>query len=193
MKKTIGFTLVLMLLGSTMFGQMDRLMPHFGFMYEMVSVKRTDAPSTDRPVLFPYYGLNLGANYVLLHSNDQVSLGVEPNVNFAIFPTGTGGLGLLAQTPVFLMAKVGANCTPFNQQKIGIGAGIGVNYTYARYDGPDINTSYVAPAAIGEISLNLRSAVYILRGHFNLYPVQQNIGLEEYDFGNFGFGLVYGF
>ena len=189
MKKILGLIVMLFLAGSTLFGQLDRIMPHFGFMYEMVTVKAVRDPS---PVLFPYYGLNLGGNFVLMHSNDQFSLGVDPNINFAIFPT-QGGLGLMAQTPVYLLARVGANATPFNEQKIGLGAGIGANYTYARYDGSGIRHGYVAPAAMFELNLNLRSAVYIVRGHWNLYPVQRTINNQEYDFGNFGFGLVYGF
>lgn len=193
MKKIIGLTCMLLFCGSMVFGQLDRIMPHFGFMYEMVTRK---APGDRSPTLFPYYGLNLGGNYVLMHSNDQFSLGVDPNVNFAIFPT-QGGLGLLAQTPVYLLARVGANSTPYNEQKIGLGAGIGANYTYARYDAPTLTdgfrTGYVAPAVMFELNLNLRSAVYIVRGHWNLYPVQRTINNQEYDFGNFGFGLVYGF
>ena len=196
MKKISILALVLLLTGPMAFSQIDKLMPHFGFMYEMITYKRSNAATADRPPI-PYYGLNVGANYVLMHSNDQFSLGVDPNINFAIFPTNYGGLGLLAQAPVFLLGRVGANSTSYNQQKVGLGAGIGLNYTYVRLDPPSgsvgLNHSYVAPAALVELNLNLRSATYILRGHWNLTPTTLDYAGEDYDFGNFGFGIVYGF
>ena len=172
-----------------------------GFGYHIVSTRVPNEPRA-----FPnfFYGLALGMDYVLLHSNDQVSLGVNPNLNFC-FSFGTfSGVSLLAQTPVFLLARVGAGATPYNEQKVGIGAGIGVNSSYLLHDDFNFDRKYrqlfFNPSAVAELTIRTRASDYIFRFNWSLFkPVHEVEPLsgvgpdQELHFGVAGLSIVYSF
>ena len=138
---------------------------------------------------------------MLIHSNDVYSIGVDPNIHGAIQFT-PGFLSYMVQVPVFLLARVGAGATPYNEQRFGIGAGIGGNYSYFRTPDANLNEielGFFAPAAVAEISFKSGGgATYILRAHMNLTSPETNIQQDnpqspQYNMGNFGIGLIYGF
>jgi hypothetical protein len=155
-----------------------------------------------------FYGVTAGMNYVLLHSNDVVSLGLNPNAIFSIQFNRNAQASILASTPVFLLARLGANATPFNEQKFGIGAGVGLNYSYLSQSSQvvdvnqnvytmKINQGFINPSAVVELGINARNWNYIFRLHWSLYKPTHDvrIGLDKYDlrFGTGGLGFLYSF
>lgn len=182
----------------------DKLVPHTGFMYEIITLQDPRNTGTSA-VNFSYYTINLGTYYALAHRNDVVSVGFDAGVNFGInFPfTSQRGtvVTVVTQVPVFAMARVGALSTTYNQQPLGFGVGIGGVYTFfndvADYNtGNKIRASYVVPAAVAELTLKTRGNTITVRGHFSLNQVNALLKGDnrpdlDYNMGNFGFGLIY--
>lgn len=182
----------------------DKLVPHTGFMYEIITLQDPRNTGTSA-VNFSYYTINLGTYYAMAHKNDIVSVGFDAGVNFGInFPfTSQRGtvVTLVTQVPVFAMARVGALSTTYNQQPLGLGVGIGGVYTFfndvADYNtGNKIRASYVVPAAVAELTLKTRGNTITVRGHFSLNQVNAILKGDnrpdlDYNMGNFGFGLIY--
>lgn len=148
-----------------------------------------------------FYGINFGAHYVLAHSNDSYSLCATPNINFAFNYNNLLGASVLFQTPCFLTARIGAQCTPFNTNAVGAAVGIGFNFTYIHLPFmvgntiSSISQPFIAPAAMGELTFSISQQALSLRYHVNLLPFQGKIddGPSKLpaDFSNFGIGLVY--
>lgn len=173
--------------------QSDRFLWHGGFMYEFIRIAPKIGPAPDDPYL-SYYGITFGTNYAIVHSNDQVSLSANPNVALAY--SGFGGTNFLAQAPMYLLARYGAGATKYNEQKVGVGAGIGVNYTflYINSGGTELNQGFANPSAIVELNLNNRSSFYSIRAHWSLMRAEQRIDLfGMYEFSTFGLALSYSF
>lgn len=176
-----------------------------GFTYHLVNL--TPVGSTNSLRYF-FYGLTGGMDYVLLHSNDVASIGVNPNLHVGFTYDARTGANLLAQAPVYMLARVGANATPFNEQKFGIGAGIGLNYSYLTQKSYvqdlggnvfllKINQGFLNPMALVELSIKTRSWSNIIRFHWSLYkPTHEvRVGIDKYQFryGAGGLGILYNF
>lgn len=176
-----------------------------GFNYQFVSLTPQGSPSPDR---LPFYGLGLGMDYVMLHSNDQISLGINPNANFSFVFNSLSGVSLLAQAPVFLLARIGANSTPYNEQKFGIGAGIGATYTYMllsqnffdQFGNPigslRLKEGWVNPSAVVEVNLKTRFSDYVFRFSWSLaQPTREIEELQGYPyrFGVANLSIMYSF
>ena len=178
-----------------------------GFTYQIVSMTPQGSPS---PWRFPFYGLSLGMDYVLLHSNDQFSLGVNPNGNFSFIFSSAFGTSLLAQAPVFLLARAGSGATPYNDQKVGVGAGIGANYTYMLHTTPvydnlgtylgslRVREGFLAPSAIVELAIKSRFSNYLFRFNWTLMrPTKEveDLGTSPipFRFGAAGLSILYTF
>lgn len=152
-----------------------------------------------------YYGINLTGQYVYTHSNDMYSLGVSPGLTFSFNYNSVLGTSLLLQTPVFLTARVGMNCTNFNESKFGAGVGAGFNFTYITLPfiyGSSIgriSQGFLGPAAMAEVSARINGAPASLRFHINLLPIRANTELFSsfqkvpIDYTSFGIGLIYYF
>ncbi|MEM0995795.1 MAG: hypothetical protein AAGN35_01890 [Bacteroidota bacterium] len=182
----------------------DKATFHGGFTYQFVSMTPQGSPS---PWRIPFYGLSLGMNYTLLHSNDQVSLGINPNGNFSFIFSSLFGTSLQAQAPVFLLARVGAGATPYNEQKFGIGAGIGATYTYMLHSqifqdnlgnlyNVRLTEGWVNPSAVVEIGLKTRFSNYLFR--FNWSLIRPTLIVPELNdlpvrFGTAGLSILYTF
>lgn len=184
----------------------DKLVPHFGFMLEILTLEQDDVQN---PANWNYnfYTLGIGTYYVLSHSEDRVSVGVDPTLQLGLQGIN-GALDWTVQMPVFLMGRFGAFCTPYNSQTIGFGAGVGLVNSYVsvrsldgRGNDLDFNQFYVVPSIILEGSLNLRSGPLTGRVHLPLSkPVHDGvtvlgntgfIGPSTYN--QIGLGLIYGF
>lgn len=207
MKTSFGAALIALFLlipGAAKAQIVDKLVPHTGFMYEIITLQ--DPRSTNgQSFNFSYYTLNLGTYYSLAHKNDVVSVGVDASLNFGInFPfTSQSGtqVTIVTQVPVFAMARVGALSTTYNQQPLGLGVGIGGVYTYfndvADYvTGNKIRSNFVVPAAVAEATLRSRGSTITVRGHMSLAPVSSLLKGDnrpdlEYNMGNWGIGLIY--
>jgi hypothetical protein len=83
-----------------------------------------------------FYGFAINGNYTLLHSNDFVSLSVDPTLNIALnfinTGWGTAATQWMVRLPTYLMFKIGLKATPFNNQMLGAGIGVGINPGYYR-------------------------------------------------------------
>lgn len=177
--------------GSVLPAQSEKLMPHGGFTYQFIILRDRFSGASAQAY---YYGLSGGVDYVLMHSNDQVSLGVDPNVHFS-FAFTNQGTSLLLQTPVYLLARVGAGCTPFNEAKVGVGAGVGGNFSYIN-EGNRLNRfsqTFFSPAAVGEFSLRTRAANYVLRVNFTPFQTTTDVDGADLYFNNIGASFLYTF
>ena len=138
-----------------------------GMTYQFIGITPLGSPS---PSYANLYGLGAGMDYVLLHSNDVVSLGVNPNVNACLQFNSFYGLSFFANAPVYMLARVGSGATPFNEQKFGIGAGIGGSYSYlySASGGTPFSVGFLNPGAIVEMSLRTRGSSYLFRFNWSL-------------------------
>ncbi len=186
----------------------DKLMPHLGFMWEFATASEAGGAQTE--ILQSFYNLNVGSYYILGQKNDIVSFGVQPNVEFGfnVTPTVSGNLrfNYNLQVPVYLMARIGAGATPYNQQLLGLALGIGgnlVNYSVFFASGNNLRTTYVAPGAVAEIHIQSRNSPMILRAHASPFqgpatftnetPNGTVTQLSLQSGGYFGLGIVYRF
>ena len=180
----------------------DKLVPHMGFMYQTVVLQDTFAAGSEFNI--SYYTFNLGTYYTLAHLNDVASVGVDGSVNFGFnfVNTFTGGtrINIFTQVPIWLMGRLGANSTSFNQQKIGLGAGIGGHYTFYSDKINQEKASFINPAAMAEVTILSRSGTLTVRGHMALArsesALKSTVSGNEVDrlrFGTWGIGLIYGF
>ncbi len=104
------------------------------------------------------YGIGLKANYVLLHSNDVVSISGAAGTHFD-FLFSNLGFGTFLRFPIYALFRVGNNATPFNDQVIGLGLGGGLAFNYLLQPYVDglgrrdrISQTYIAPTTIAEIN-----------------------------------------
>lgn len=192
-----------LLIGQVGKGQLaDKATFFGGFTYQIVSMTPQGQPN---PWQNYFYGLSLGMNYVIAHSNDQVSLGVNPNFNFSFLFSNISGTSLLAQGPVFLLARFGAGATPYNEQKFGIGAGIGANYSYMLHrtfftdpsgvQSLEVSQGFLNPSAVVEIGFKSRFSDYLFRFNWSLAKPTHELGLQKIPFrmGSAGLGILYTF
>lgn len=204
-RKIIFATLGILLFANSGKAQLaDKATFHGGLTYQFISMTPQGSPS---PWRIPFYGLSLGMNYTLLHSNDQVSLGINPNMNFSFVFSSTFGTSLLAQAPVFLLARLGAGCTPYNEQKVGIGAGIGANYSFmlhrqnfvdqsGNFYSVQLKEGWVNPSAVVELAIRSRFSSYLFRFNWSLLrPTREleDINNLPASFGAAGLSIVYTF
>ncbi len=206
MKKITSILLLWICIGSsTLCAQSDKLMPHFGFMYEIVNLD-----SGSLRDIYPFYTLHLGTYYTLAHKNDFVSVGVDGSAHLGIQFFGSS-VNWFVQTPVFLMGRIGANSTYYNEQQLGIGLGIGATATYMNmkgffdFQGRDIpfRPLFLNPSVILEGTLNTRGGPVTGRIHFSLGgPTRDGVIVEEFrryyearkvKYTNWGLGLIYAF
>lgn len=180
----------------------DKLVPHLGFMYEIVNLRNSSQRSD---ISRPSYTFSIGTYYVLAHQNDVLSLGLDPSFNLGFnfvqnIQGSETGINLLLQAPVFLMGRLGALSTKYNQQKFGIGAGIGGSYIFLSEGIADRRLFDFAPGVVVEVTFISRGGPMTVRGHFPLGSTEATFkdtsGNSDWlfrDFTNWGVGLIYGF
>ncbi|RMG23174.1 MAG: hypothetical protein D6730_15005 [Bacteroidetes bacterium] len=182
----------------------DKLVPHAGFMYEFVTISTIPIPGSDAvQTVRSFYTLNLGGYYTLLHKNDVLSLGIEPNVNlgFDLFQLQNKiAFDYMVQAPVFIMGRLGANATPYNQQRWGVGVGIGGTYTLFSQQVTLTNRNkaqFFTPQAMAQLTIGGgHNSSFTIRAHFSLKPIQgmlkNTAGSDSrVNFSNLGLGLIY--
>jgi hypothetical protein len=153
----------------------------------------------------PFAGLNftcfnLGGHYQIVHARDRAALTVNPNAMMGFILANFAG-AIMFELPVFLMGRIGANCTRFNENRFGIGLGIGPKFTYFGAQVRDISgrlfsarQNFVAPAAALELNFGSRSGnVFTVRAHANLGLVNSEFNTQPSRSTNYGFGFVYFF
>ncbi|MEZ4825783.1 MAG: hypothetical protein R3C61_05730 [Bacteroidia bacterium] len=192
----------------------DRLVPHMGFMWEFVTYEQP--PDTFNQILSTFYNFHIGTYYTIAHYNDIFSFGIDPSVQLGLnfVPVSPNGFDVytrvnyVIQAPVYLMGKVGATATRYNQQKVGIAAGFGVNYNYISQQDGNINLrrniSYFVPGGVVEATILSRGNPLTARFHYTFAKVNTDIRYKDinskeivqtlnFPLGSFGIGLIYGF
>ncbi len=183
----------------------DKLVPHLGFMYEVIDLKQPQNPGVANLSRF-FYTFSVGTYYVFAHQNDVLSFGLDPSLNLGFnfeqnFQGTETGINLVVQAPIFLMGRLGALATKYNQQKFGIGAGIGGNYIFFSEGIRDRRFTGFAPSAVVEATILSRGGPLTVRGHFTIanpsatYQSTGSTGRDE-EFNSlsaWGVGLIYGF
>ncbi len=180
----------------------DKFIPHMGFFYQIINF-RDDLNARDKSEAF--YAFSLGTYYTFMHKNDVLSLGLDPSVNFGFNPnrstTGETGISFLVQAPVFLMGRLGANSTSYNQQKFGIGAGIGGVYSFYREGISKLNAGFFNPSAVVEGTILSGGGTLTFRVHFSLFDPSTTLSTESgtaqdrefNEVNTLGLGIIYGF
>lgn len=213
MKKNLLCALILLVSVPLLHAQKDRWVPSFGYMYEYYAGMETDSliAGNQQLPLRAFSAVNVSGYYVLAQKNDIISVGVMPGITFAIRPKQSVASlkltsDLLVQVPVYIMARAGAMSTSYNQQKIGLGVGIGGSFShysvvnqYSATDEETIRLQYFEPQVIGEFVFNLGRGNITLRGHFGPVPMHSRFTLIQdvktslsADLYNYGFGIIYG-
>ncbi|MDB4286353.1 hypothetical protein N9933_03540 [bacterium] len=209
MKRIIIFALTAAMAISAAQAQFtDKLVPHFGYMYTMVTMDGTNLEE-GASANYSFNTLGLGTYYTIKHHNDWASFGIDPSINLGLnLSNGSGQINWFTQGSLFFMGRLGANSTKYNTQKIGIGAGIGGVASYldqkALNGAIDMESFFLNPAAVGEITLNMRGSTLTGRVQLSLSPAVKEGDLVTQDgnfllqnreakFGTIGLGLIYGF
>ena len=125
----------------------------------------------------PFYnGFTLSGNYIFWHQDDFISLAGNTGLTFAFSASQNFGVSMLAQVPAYALFRLGAGATPFNENRVGFGVGLGLNYAYTKFplssDGftknGEGNAHIFAPAAMAELTFNLNGSPLSIRGQLNL-------------------------
>ncbi len=160
---------------------------HGGITYQFIGLTQVGSPTPNG--IYSLYGLGVGMNYVLAHSNDVVSLGINPNANLCFQLSSYTGLSFLGSTPTYMLARLGAGATPFNEQKFGIGAGIGGSASYfTTTAGPRM--FFLNPGAVAELSLRMRGSSYLFRFNWSLMRQTKEINFGNGATGDYSIGLT---
>lgn len=206
--KYIRFWLILLFIGTQgLQAQIkDKIVPHMGFTYEFVTLATPPVQGGEvTQSVRNFYTFNIGAYYAAFHKNDVVSIGIEPNVHagFNLLNLGNKVVAdYIIQTPVYLMGRLGANATPFNTQKFGIGAGIGGTYTIFSQQVTLQNRNkaqFFNPTAMVEVTIGSRGSTITGRAHFSLFDIQGKLNntngaaARDVNFSNWGLGIIYAF
>jgi hypothetical protein len=208
--------LVAALLPALAHAQSDKMLFRFGYTYEIYNASSSQGFASNT-FGRGYSSVQVDAYRVLWQKNDLVSAGVSPGFGLSVRPINTQDRGIktdfLIQVPVLMGLRLGARSTTYNQQKIGVGVGLGVLYTYATYtqgyngtSSTDTRTlNYVAPQVQGELTLNMRSSVITGRIHLSPLNLTNSVHVKNNVNNNFaneslpslttnmGVGIAYGF
>ena len=193
----------------------DKLQMSMGFNWEFYtqSDPLTGAQIEDFTIFFNT--LSVAGTYTLTHSADFYSINVHSSPSLGLRFVENAGANILAQLPAYLLGRIGAGATPYNESMFGVGAGVGLQYAFIKnpfnlIDGRgvivgegEIKKSYIAPAFIAEVSADFgSSSMYSLRFHMNFIQVDedQDISLVgqprqtfDVELQNFGIGVFWKF
>ena len=187
----------------------DKVIWHTGFMYQIPRSYILGAPNPSPA----FYTFNVGGYYAAVQKNDIVSAGVQANVQAGLSPINTNfgvRLNYILELPVYAMARIGAGCTPYNEQRIGFSLGVGANlshYVYYLPFGTPVSPRITAlnPAGIVEVTIVSRGNPTTFRAHGSLRnsifsarfkdlngnDTSNSVDMDQTSF--LGLGVIYGF
>ncbi len=140
-----------------------------------------------------YVNLYFGGYYAAAHKNDIVSTGVDAGIQGWI---GLGNLSYQLQLPVYVMGRIGAGATRYNQQKFGFALGVGMQTSYRGFFSQryvDIAPKFFSiPSAVAEVVIG-GNRNFIGRLYLTPFPTKKHVKDPNsyYTVANFGLGLLY--
>lgn len=184
--------------------QRDRWQFGYGLSLEFVPVRLVESDTSFFNNDQAYYGVALSVQRTLASTEDLFSVNALSGATFTFSYDNVVGTSLFAQVPLYLIGRVGALSTKFNESVVGLGVGVGGTFTYANipYQLSDgtftdrLRQAWVAPAVMADVTLQLQGRTYTLRGHANLLPQQgderdPSTG-QKLEYSNLGIGLIFG-
>lgn len=193
----------------------DKLVHSFGYFAEQFFPIDVNTPLASTRFTT---ALNYSTYYAALQKNDLISVGVMggATVGARIYQSPVKAAmtsDIMLQIPVFVMARIGANATPYSESRFGIAAGAGVSFTSASYfqyyNGGDLARylfNRVDPQVVGEVTIPLGGNGISFRAHISPIAWTANTRVSVYHslsnieevnvparISNFGLGIVYGF
>lgn len=187
---------------------LDRFVPHAGFSYAIAYIEDVDSAANIGSYSPGYYTFSGGTYFTLGHHNDWLSHGVDLNGNFGINFANINNntlINLFIQPQLYYMGRIGAASTSYNQQKVGLGLGVGGVYTYLSVvqalSDDQFKIGFVNPSALVEVNINTRGTPISARAYFSPIRAEREIDSPPLVFpptyrvslGHLGFSLLYGF
>ena len=198
MKKTscIFFLLTFIFIGQISAQVMDRIQLKSGFIYG--SYLFNIASDSSYSYLSPlnggqYINLHFGGYYAAAHKNDIISTGVDAGLQGWL---GLGNLSYQLQLPVYIMGRIGAGATHYNQQKFGFALGVGMQTSYRGFFSQryaDIAPKFFSiPSAVAEVVIG-GNRNFMGRLYLSPFSVKKHVKDPNsyYTVANFGVGLLY--
>ncbi|MEN3040976.1 MAG: hypothetical protein ABDH66_05510 [Bacteroidia bacterium] len=167
MRRRPGFILLLLALDQLWAQRGEevwqKLNPFFGGGLTFIDIRFLTTPLFNNSPDF--WGLTLGTNYAYFHTENEV-LAVGPGAQITGSLQFAGGLGTnwMVQVPVYGYVRVGAGATAFNVQRLGIGAGAGLQLTsfqllYTSLSGNAVGRlrqTFINPMVFLDLTFNFR-------------------------------------
>lgn len=130
--------------------------------------------------------LGIAADYVLYHVEDFIALNLSSRGEIGL--QFTNPMGYYVSLPISLIARLGANSTPYNNSTLGVGLGVGIASTFIAYNYTDANNSYLLQdketilgvLAIGELNLNYGTGMGF-RFTFQIFPFSGEMPITPFD------------
>lgn len=142
-----------------------------------------------QPFIYPVSGRGY---YDVWQSDDFYSVQASPGLNVGFSSTNfSSGPNILIETPTYMMARVGAGATQYNQSVLGFGVGAGLDFGYLLFNSqfssgagtPTVNGRLsmfsFAPGAVAELVANIGGAKYLLRFNMNLTDMRTDLLFDE--------------
>lgn len=181
----------------------DKLHPFFGMGLDLIDIRFLGQSLFSYPAEF--WGVGGGVHYIYYRdANDFFSIGPAAQISGAFQFLGSFGSNWMLQAPVYGFARIGAAATPYNQQRLGAGVGLGLRlttfqtlYTTGNYVGK-LRQTFVNPTAIFDLTLNFRRTnPTTLRFYMDILPARRNTDVYgsfdpvPLEYRSIGFGLYY--
>ena len=177
----------------------DRLQFHLGGSFDYLRIQNAQLQTYSQ-----YFTITGGGHLGLWQSNDQIALSLNPNASLGLSFNNVTGFSVFSQVPTYIMLRTGAACTKYNEQKFGIGAGLGLAYTYVKerafYVGNSFYTlenSLLNPVAAVQLTFQNDFRILTLRAYTSLLSYQapfiQPFGKEKFNYDGMGLSILYNF
>lgn len=116
-----------------------------------------------------FLSLNIGITCPILNWKDQLSLNLQNNLIFGFSLPQQVGFPYLIKIPTNVIVRYGSNASIFNEQYLGIGAGIGLDINYFNTDLNRIQVFTATPSWILELNSKPGKLPFTLAFHGNLF------------------------
>jgi len=184
----------------------NNLHPYLGGELALIDIRFLGQSLFSYPADF--WGIGLGANYIYYRSPDDfLAVGPGAQITGSFQFLGSFGSNWMLQVPLYAFARIGAAATPYNQQRLGTGIGLGLRYTTFQtiYTVPSgyvgrLRQNFLNPTGIVELTFNFRRlSPTTIRFYMDILPSRRNTDIYgsfdpvPLDYRTLGFGIYYYF